>query len=169
MDQNRIRELLSQARGEKPIEADPTTGFHPDQLTGYPLQRVGSRLYVATIEGVALADNPKDKILIEASEMDEYSAFKDPSPEEFEDVYARFSIRDERKPTKGANSLTQQGEALVSYTDIGEYLSEKDLEYEPEEYPNTLFEVGRERQTEVSVSDWQKLLDNSFTTLEMLH
>lgn len=164
----RVRTLLEQARGEKPVEADPTTGFHPDQLTSYPLQRVGPKLYTTHIEGVVPREDYRDRILVEVSEMGDYT-HTTPSTSDFEDSKTRFTVRDERTPTEGMKSLTQQGKAVLTYTNIEDYLGDEDSNLSKEEYPNVVLEAGQERQEDMSTQDWRKLLDNSYTTLEILN
>lgn len=164
-----LQEVHRQIRGEEPAEFDFETGYHPDQLMGYPLQRIGPRMYATDIEGVILTDNDRDRIVVEASEMDEYSLLADPSPEEFQDSRIWFSIRDERTDVANmSKSLTQQGQATLTYQNMDEYLEGSG----PGSYdtqPNILLETGRNRHEKMDDGDWEKLLNNSFTTLELLN
>lgn len=168
LDEDRIRHLQAQARGEEPIEATPNTGFHPDQLNSYPMQRIGPKLYSTDVEAVALTDTPRDYILVEASEMGDYSHKPVPEPEDFADSRAWYSIRDERTDIKNMNkSLTRQGQATLRYVDLEEYFEDQPQIATDREYgPNVVFETSGEADT--SLSDWRKLLDNSFTTINLL-
>jgi len=168
LDQDRIRQLQAQSRGEEPIEATPDTGFHPDQLNSYPLQRIGPRIYSTDVEAVALTETPRDYILVEASEMEDYSHKPVPEPEDFADSRAWYSIRDERNNFEDMkNSLTRQGQAVLRYVEMEEYFDDQPQISEEAEYgPNVVFETNRE--TNPSLHDWRKLLDNSFTTINLL-
>lgn len=166
LDQDLIRSLQAQIRGEKPIEAAPNTGFHPDQLTSYPLQRIGAKLYSTDVEAVALTETPRDNILVEASEMEDYSHKPVPEPEDFADTRAWYSIRDERNNFENmSNSLTRQGTATLRYVDMDKYFEDQAQITGGEYGPNVVFETGTEENT---LQDWRKLLDNSFTTINVL-
>lgn len=110
-----IRQLLEQSRGEKPVEATPGTGFHPDQLTAYPLQRIGPNNYLTNIEAIVHTEPSSDRIIIEASEMIDYTNGMVPRAEDFGNTNMWYSVA-----TSGKVPLKGYGELVID--DIEPYL-----------------------------------------------
>ncbi|MFB6076596.1 MAG: hypothetical protein ABEK12_00505 [Candidatus Nanohaloarchaea archaeon] len=106
--------------GEPVTVDDPTTGFHPDQLTAYPLQRVGTRLYVAHVNAVAGEEPATDTLMIDVDRMDAY-AFGDLSPDQFDRASIRYNALD---------PPTRQGIPEKAYRGVGELRVEDFNEYE---------------------------------------
>lgn len=108
-------------RDDEPITVDdPTTGFHPDQLTAYPLQRVGTRLYVAHIEAVAGTNLGHDTVLVDANQMDAYP-FGSPQEDDFQDVPIVYSALDAPEGREGINEAPYRGEGELVFEDFAAY------------------------------------------------
>jgi hypothetical protein len=97
------RDWIKQARGDKPIEADPTTGFHPDQLTAYPLARVGPRIYTSRFEALVPAES--DVLYVNANEMEDYNRFGLEAEQMFDDVPVFYSVMNSKIPFRGSAQM----------------------------------------------------------------
>lgn len=159
---DRIEDLMAKARGDKPIEADPTTGFHPDQLQSYPLMRVGPRLYVADIEGVAGNSYEEDAIIINSNDMDAYSTLDNPVPSDFEESEVWYSVMQSEE--------SFQGRAKLSYADLDQFVEEGkygEIEYIPGEReavdrPKSVF------STSMDLNETAKVLKGGKVALRVL-
>ena len=63
------------------------------------------------------------------------------------------------------SSLTRQGQATIRYVDMDEYFDDQPQISHGEYGPNVVLETGTR---DTSLQDWRKLLDNSFTTINIL-
>jgi len=169
LDEDRIRELQAQARGEKPIEATPRTGFHPDQLTSYPLSRIGPDLYFTQIEAVVPSADRQDYIIVDAEEMDDYSIKKDPEPEDFADSNVTYQVRG-----VDYHGGTITGEAVLTYDNpdprFDEMAENNPQLEEMQEYPNVVLATESKRDSfqERGLSEVEDMLANEDAVIRVL-
>lgn len=147
-----IEEYVRQARGEKPIEADPTTGFHPGQLEAYPLQRVGPKLYTTRVEGLVPGVSG-DILYVNAEEMEDYNRFGIEPEEMFDDVSVNYSVMNSKKPLRGS--------AMMKIDDFSGLGWMDDIERRGSDYdPNTvLIKEMPEEDVSSSIEDVRRKLD----------
>lgn len=131
LDKDRIRELQAQSRGEKPIEAEPGTGFHPDQLTSYPLSRIGPKFYQTHLEAIHPSNDGRDYIFIDSNEMEDYSFHQEPDSDQFADSRVWYSVSGDIGSLKGQGTLV--------YKDLDTYFEELENENVGDDYsPNVV-------------------------------
>lgn len=134
----RYRELRQQARGQKPIEATPNTGFHPDQLTSYPLSRIGPKFYQTQLEAVHPSTDGRDYIFVDSNEMEAYSKHDNPDPDQFADSRVWYSVSGELGTLKGHGTLM--------YRDLDTYFDELENEnLDPDYSPNVVLATSPDR------------------------
>lgn len=126
-----VREFIKQARGDKPIEADPTTGFHPDQLEAYPLARVGPRLYTSNFE--AFSPGEEDVFYVNSQEMDEYNRFGLEPEQMFDDVPISYDVMNSEISFRGR--ATMRITDFDQYENIQEMKDREDVDYVPNTVP----------------------------------
>lgn len=166
LDLDRIRELQAQARGEKPIEATSGTGFHPDQLTSYPLARIGPSLYFTQIEAVVPSYDNQDYIVVDAEEMDDY--VPNPKPEDFDDSIVTYQIRG----LEHGGTIT--GGAVLAYDDPDpefDRMAEDNPELrEREEYPNVVLATSNKKEEfeERGLNNVRNMLANEEAVIRVL-
>lgn len=168
--EDRIEELKAQARGEKPIEADPATGFNPAQLTSYPLARIGPRIYKAPVEAVVPSVDDREYLIVDPEEMGDYAQVDNPGPENFDNQRIRYII-----DGHGYGLETIRGDALLTYQDPDPELEEmerraqNDIFSQRDEYPNVVLATNPDRSEFEDLRKVRTALENQDITINILN